>query len=296
RNAWLAAEYVLLNSFVGSRPQAWGAVTYLLVLAAGVWMLWRRAPWRAGLMAGILAGTLAASVVERYPIAPRMLIFAVPTLAALMAAGLGGLAERVRHPAGRWLFLVVAIGWTVVPLERVIRRPYRTDGVRQLAAELQRQGRPDLPVYLYAGVVPTWAFYTTDWANPDTARLGFLARIGSPGGPAFHNALGRGRPVVAEGANLTIRYRDHIELVGTPPGTQFRELTRRSQRWPDPGWADNEAARVRATGAPQFWVVSANSGVEQPMVLHRAFLTAGARPVFERTERNALLRRYRFPE
>jgi dolichyl-phosphate-mannose-protein mannosyltransferase len=295
RNAWLASEYLLLNSFVGSRPQPWGTIVFLLLLAAGVWVLRRREPWRAGLVGGLLLAALTASALGRFPIAPRMLIFAVPAMAVLLAAGLGGITQGVRRPWGVVMFVLVAIGWAIVPLEWTIRRPYRTDGVRQLAAEVERQGEPDVPIYLYSGVVPTWAFYTTDWSNPDTARLNFLARVGSPGGPGFHNARGRGQSVSGEGTDLTVRHRERLELVGTPPGTQFRELTRWSQKWPDPGWAENEVARVRAIGAPEFWVVSANSGLEQPMVLHRAFLTAGARRVFHHEEKNGRLSRYRFP-
>jgi hypothetical protein len=145
--------------------------------------------------------------------------------------------------------------------------------------------------------VPSWAFYTTRWAAPDTARLRFLARVAGPGGPAFHNAPGRGRRVAAgEGDALSWCVGgERVELIGLAPGMQAGPFGVFSPRGADSGWAEREAERIAAVADRDAWLVLATVYPTTGPALLGALQRCGAEQIETWAERGAELYRYRFP-
>jgi hypothetical protein len=113
------------------------------------------------------------------------------------------------------------------------------------------------PIYVHPGALPAWAFYTTDWAAPDTARLAFLSRIGSSGGGAFENAPSRGA-VIGEGEGLIRTYRGRKEIFGVPVGLQLHAFLGRTKALPDSGWTEHEIRRIRSEADSAVWLLLAH--------------------------------------
>ncbi len=258
------------------------ALVLTTVLLGALW-LWRRVGLWASLLLGVsLLALLAASTIKAFPIAPRLVLFSVPFVVVLGTAGIAGVLERFVHPALRAPVLALATGLLVaagIPRDGrwAMRRTQRTD-VRSLIEEWRRSRRVGEPVYVNARGLPYWGFYTTDWTDPDTMRLGTLVRLSESGGQAFENAATRGHAVRDEGANLVLHGR-WTELVGLPTGRQLRSARGLSQAEPDPGWAANEAARIVAAGGGKAWVMFFYSVDAAQIHLGRELLRRGARVV-----------------
>src|SRR4051794_38511150 len=95
--------------------------------------------------------------------------------------------------------------------------------MRELAGRYARRHQAGEPVYVLGRAIPQWAFYTTRWSAPDTARLACFARAGSSGGPGFENAPSRRAGVaVDEGAELQCRSAEEVTLVGLPSGMEYQ--------------------------------------------------------------------------
>ncbi len=242
---------------------------------------------RVGLWAAVLLGVpllalVAASTVKAFPIAPRLVLFAVPFVVVLGAAGTAGVLERLVRPACRGPVLGLATGLLVaagIPSDGrwAMRRTQWTD-VRSLIQQWRRSRGVGEPVYVNARGIPYWIFYTTDWPDPDTTRLATLVRLTESGGPAFENAATRGHAVLDEAANLVLHGR-WTELVGLPTGRQLRSARDLSQAEPDQGWAANEATRILAAGGEKSWVMFFYSVDAAEIPLRRELERRGARVV-----------------
>jgi len=203
---------------------------------------------------------VGASLVGAYPIAGRLMLFSVPLLVIAVAAGV---AQLIAGP-GRAAKVAVAVLLGPIVLAGQLRNVVRADDpsreghLRPAVELLERALRPGEPVYVAAGALPAWTFYTTDWARPDTVRLARMAREGSSGGRAFENAPSRGRIVAGEGADLVFSFRDGVELLGTPDGAPVRAGHPR-RGLPDSGWATSEALRMQHAAHPTVWFVSTTS-------------------------------------
>ncbi len=243
-----------------------------------------------------LVAALSAAAARRYPVSPRLFLFAAPLVILSLVAGLAAARERWPGRGPRWVLSAVVTLWLLTLGGLALKRPYRGKGVRHVAAEFAQQQRGE-PVYVYAGAVPAWAFYTTDWARPDTARLRFLAGVAGAGGSAFHNAPSRGRPVAPdEGDGLWVCTGGRLEVIGLPTGIQARERTGFSQRGADSGWAAREAERIAAVARSDVWLVFANIYPTTLPDLQEALRRRGGELVAAREERGAKLYRYRFTE
>lgn len=237
-------------------------VTALILTTLWVGAL-RAARWRTGLGGWLLTGPIlvsaAASLVRLYPFATRTMLFAAPLFYLLAGLGLDGMIRgalgRVGIAAGALSgAALIAIPGTLVFHE--IDRTLSMEDVRTLVRRLRVERRPQDVTYLSAGALPTYAFYTTDWAAPDTARLSMFERAGHAGGPAFQNAGSRGHAVEAtEGQALTWQGREGLELVGVPTGIEANAI-KIIGTTPDTGWAEHEATRIRdAMGRGDAWVL-----------------------------------------
>src|SRR5207245_2557416 len=122
------------------------------------------------------------------------------------------------------LAVIVVVAWLAVVAEAAATRRRLAPDVPSLVPLLRRAPPPATPVYVLANALPMWAFYSTDWAAPDTSRLRWLARLAGPGGPAFHNAPARGRPRADEAATLVGHWGARTEIIGLATGMPTRDL------------------------------------------------------------------------
>jgi hypothetical protein len=269
---------------------------------AGIWR--RRGPDYAILIAGPLAAAFGASALGQYPIAARLVLFAAPLLAIMLATGLVMLAERIERlwPRLHSRWLVMAFLYPSVIVTAVLTFVPPPDwGVRglevgPLAEDFQLRSRGE-PIYVFARVTPPWVFHTTDWSRPDTARLAWVARIAGPDGPGFVNGASRGRRVPGEADSLVYRQAGRVELFGTPSGSQGRMGTGYTPPRPDPGWAETEAQRIRDASRPYAWLVMsdfAHPGLDERAALMTAVDDAGGEVVYTRETADAVLYRLRF--
>ena len=230
-----------------------------------------------------------------YPIAPRLVLFCVPLLMIVVAAGLVVvLTSPLRIPkivASGLLLVVIAAG----QLRNVVLvdDPYREEHLRPAVEFWRKATRPGEAVYVTAGALPGWAFYTTDWQAPDTARLARMAREGSSGGPAFENAPSRKRPIDGDGAELAFALGSGVELLGIADGAPVH-IGRWRRSPPDSGWARSEAKRIRAAARPTAWVIG-TPWFGRGTLLDDALRSLGAVRLDAFVEGGTVAARYQFP-
>jgi len=267
---------------------------WALIIAGAAHVARGRGTPVAPLLTVPLAAALVVSAMQRYPVSQRTFLYAAPLVMVLLAGGVSAIRARWPSPpvtraigalVGLWLLTLNVLG---------INRPRRREGMRQLVGELRHRGTGGVPVYLFAGAVPMWTFYATDWRAPDHDRLEFIARVASSGGTAFVNAPSRGRLVTAgEGDELVLCKAGAIELIGLAPGIQAREVTGFLQPRPDSGWAEREAERIVGAARPDIWLVFASAYLTTLPDLLAALRARGAVQVEAREWRSAKLYRYR---
>ena len=296
--AWDYLARLPLESFGRTR------VVFLLYVAAWALLAWGAAhiAQRRGVAAALLltvpiAAALVASVLRRYPVAPRLFLYAAPLVMVLIVAGLSAIRARLATPlSGRVMGAVAMLLVVTLATQAANRvaRPFRYEGMRQLVAEVRSRGEPNVPVYVYAGAIASWTFYATDWRAPDRERLAWIARAASLGGPAFANAPGRGRRVGAhEGEALVRCSNGSVELLGLQTGIHAQNYTGFLQLQADTGWAEREAERIAAAARPDIWLVFANAYRDSDADLLAALRARGAQQVEAREWRAAQLYRYR---
>jgi hypothetical protein len=252
------------DPLVDRRPfQPWVAIATVLAVGAmlaGVRRLARERGWPAvWWLGGPFMLALSASAAGQFPIAPRLVLFALPGLVVLAAGGVGALVELVPS-ARRAVAGLVATALILIPLEfaSIVRSlalepPGYFEG---LIGELRQRRQPGEPVYIFSRSLPAWIWYTTDWAMPDSARVRYLAALARAGGPGFENMPSRGRVREEETDMLLYRSVAGPELLGLPSGMEWREVETYVTPAPDTGWAELEAARIERAARPSVWVVA----------------------------------------
>lgn len=252
-----AFRSVLVAPFAGPEP-GYSTKPFVLLAAAGaVLVLWRRGWSTAVLIGGPFLTLFIASAFHKYPIAPRLTVFLSPLVlmlcATVPAAVLGWLGRWQRHG-----HLALVAGAVLLGGRTGKQMVWRTTGewnARTLVRALQESPGSE-PAYVYAGAIPMYAFYSTDWHQPDRARLAFVARATRADGPAFTNLLPRGRPVVCAGDELVTRHQGRLELWGLGAGIRVVAPVRAWPQVTDTGWAANEVRRMWETGAERINVLS----------------------------------------
>ena len=270
------------------------SIAIALVLGIGVRRLVRTVGQSGRVIVlGPLLLALLASTLKLYPISARTMMFYLPTLIALAAAGVEECAGRIRSPLIRWAVIVAAC----LPLARIaygeLTNPDPREHLRPLVASLRARRQPEEPVYIFAGAIPAWAMYTTDWKSPDMERLDYLRRIAGAGGPAFENAPSRGRAVRDEGSGLTYHGPLGLEVYGIPGGLEFRVFGL-TNPVPDVGWSENEARRIRQVANPGVWLIFSHFYGPEGILL-RALEAMGAQLEYSDFRDGAALVHYAFP-
>jgi 4-amino-4-deoxy-L-arabinose transferase-like glycosyltransferase len=270
------------------------SIVIALILVIGVRRLARTTgiPGSILVLAPLILAFLA-SMMQMYPISARTTMYYMPTLIILVAAGVEELTGRLRAQIFRRAVLVavcIPLAWISIG---ELKDSDPRENLQPLVASLQSRRRTFEPVYVFAGAIPAWAMYTTDWNSPDTRRLDYLRRITRAGGPAFENAPSRGRPVRDEGSELT--YPAHgggLELYGIPDGLEARVFGITNPR-PDPGWAENEARRIRRVANPGVWLILSHFYGPEGILL-RALEAEGGHLTYHDFRNGAALLRYEF--
>lgn len=292
------AANLLVSPFMPAQRNS-AAALFAVGFAGGVVALVARRKWSTlVLLLTPVVALVAATVVGKYPVATRLLLFLAPVVFILYGVAFAALADLA--PA-RWrgaAFAVLMAGlllWRGPSAVMYVVHPPRIEDSRELVASLQRQDA-GAPVYVYGNGAPAWTFYTTDWSAPDTARLRWMARMTSSTGPAFGNRASRGHAVGHEGDSLTYRYRGRVEVIGLGSGAEVRNGIDRMETDPDPGWAANEARRLLDAANPYGWVFIAAQARSEVTALFAAFQHDGATIDRMQTRNQALIYRVRRPE
>jgi hypothetical protein len=261
-----------------------GLVAGVAAWLAGLAVVARRKPAYALLLGGPPLLTAIASVLGLYPFAGRLLLFAVPGVWIAEAAAVNWGVDRLRGivaqiatwsgaarragstprgvvawPAAACLLLAV-LTWQ--DAWGFLRSPdlWPVDPTRELFDTVrERAARGHATVYVHARAAAPWVYATTDWRDPDLARLArYRAFSGAVDAPAFEN-LARERAVVpGDGEPLVLRAGDRVELIGLAAGIHHQHIGRPSPFVPSPGWAEEEARRLLAAADPEVWLVASH--------------------------------------
>ena len=265
----------------------------LLFVAGGAWLLKCHGWSTLVLVAGPPAVAACASIVGAFPVSLRLTLFAAPLVQLLLVAGLDRLILRLPedHARRAWVLAgsVLAIPLLAISLLQA-RGGSPSEDVRTLVEELSRRRRGE-PVYISAGSVPPWAYYSTDWNAPDFRRLDFLARIAGAGGAAFENAPSRKLVGQGEGDGLEYRTASGLELYGLATGIEWTPSLGPLKRSPDAGWIEGEARRIESLDARAAWVLMSRTvGTEGE--LRQELERRGADATYAKELDNATLVRY----
>jgi hypothetical protein len=269
------------------------AVVVLLLLAVGARWLLKRHGWSIVLLVTTpLVAAIGASLLGVYPVSLRLMLFAAPLVQLLVVSGLQALTERLDDPSARrgWVLAgsTLTLPLLAISLLQVGRDP--PEDVRALTHELARLRRRE-PTYVFAGSVPPWLFYSTDWKAPDVRRLQVVARLAGAGGAAFENAPSRGRVDPAKAVGLTYRSAAGPELYGLATGIEWTPSLGPLKRSTDTGWTDAEADRVASVDGGAVWVLMSHM-VGNEVELLRELGRRGACATYVRQLDNAVLVRY----
>ncbi len=247
------AAWLLTDAMFGPLPEPLVRLRIAVLVAAAalfVWLAGRGFGWIRLVMAASLVTILVViSSLGLYPIHRRLVLFLAPATLTALAAGIVYGLQLVlpRSRARGFVTAVLAVmltGWLYLgpggPPGRVLSR---ISGVHLAVA------RPDsAAILITADAGPRWAYYTTNWLQPDTSRLRWFARELSWGGAAFRDT--RDPAVLADPRIPPL----------SPPGATREFLARpsgaahtRSGR-PGPGWAAAEIGRLAEHAVGELWV------------------------------------------
>ena len=294
--AWDILQRLPTQAFTGDAPQVAALFLCWVTAVAGAVLLRRTHGAKLWVLLGPIGAALVASAVRRYPVAPRLFVFAAPLVVVVLAAGVE--AAWRRWPAGgnfRAVSALVALWLVILAAMSVNIRRLWAPPTRPLIARLSGLATAE-PVYLYAGAVPAWLFYATDWKRGrDTALARQVEATQAWNGHAFHNAPGRGRAVAdTEGAGLVFRWGPHPLIVGLSTGISWREGQWLSQMRPDTGWGEREAARIDAVTDSTAWLLFTQTYRREIPTLLRSLEMRQGRVVDSLGSRGAYLYRVRF--
>jgi hypothetical protein len=295
--AWAILRRVPTEPFLVDAPIPALAILLWVVAGLGIWSLGRRDGAVLALVAGPLVALFLASALRRYPIAPRVCLFAAPLTFLIYAEAWG---RAFAFPPASWprrTAVVAAVVWLLVLATLTMIRPVGGLPTRLQAEEFERRAAPGEPVYVFAGAIPTWTRYTTDWDAVDRPSLAKVLASQELNGGAFHNAPSRGRAVGdSAGEALVLVVKGRTEVLGLAPGIQWREdVGYSSPRTPDANWGEREIARLRAVTDSTAWIAVAHDQGVASRALLGPIAVAGGRAVFRWNALGTSLVRYRFP-
>lgn len=259
----LAARVFRAAASVAATPLRWEGSLAAAAAGVGAWacglvVMGRRSRTGLVLLAAPVAFSAAASVAGAYPLSDRLAFFAAPT--AMIAMGVA--LDAVVRPAGTAAGAALLALWVGSDGVRVVRSPGSLEPARELFRGVAAAAdSAHAPVYVFARAVPAWLYATSEWRSPDRARLDrYVALAGNVRSPAHENFARDGAVLAGTGDSLVVRAMrgGREELVGLAPGVRYRVVGPTSRDGPSPGWAREEARRIRAAARPAAWVVASH--------------------------------------
>lgn len=132
-------------------------------VAAGLGACWcYRHPWSAFLLLSPIVVAFAAAVVGVYPFAGRLLLFAIPIVVLILAAG-AGVAWRPTERSGASAGVLVAAALLIVTsinLVRWLAAPQKED-IRHVLATMHPHLAPRDVIYVHNRAAHAFAYYTS---------------------------------------------------------------------------------------------------------------------------------------
>jgi hypothetical protein len=227
----------------------------MLLVAIAAWRLLRGGSGRIlALLLGPLALAFLAYLVRQYPFTARVLCFAAPGFVVLVAMGMVSVTRHLRPvlvAAAVAAFLVPAAYYSAMEMrdpghsQTYARPAIDSVGTRRLASE---------PIYVSSDAIPVWLYYTTDWSNPDLARIRNGARVYLSGVTGQRPA---GEPVI-----LHYNRTPYNEVYGGYSGAA-REVIQVQATPVLPGWGDSEMNRLKSATQSCAWVFYMNFSVPE---------------------------------
>lgn len=296
--AWDIVQRLPTQVFTGDAPQLFALILCWFAAVAGVWHVSRTQGARVWVLLGPVAFALVASMFRRYPVAPRLFLFAAPFVAVALAAGVERGRMRVASGPSRFVLDAVLVLWMLtIGVLSVNTSRLWAPPIRPLIQDLRRERVDHEPLYVFSGAVPAWLFYSTDWDDPsDTSFAMTVAAAERWDGNAFQNAPSRGHAVAdTEGGRLIGLRNGSPVIIGLATGIAWREGQWLSQLQPDSGWAGREAERIdRATDSTSWLLFSQLARREVPLLIH-ALAARHGQVIQEQGSRGAFLYHVRFP-
>jgi hypothetical protein len=264
--------------------ERWVSWVFAAVATVGAIALIRsRSRWESVLLFGPVVLLAAASALGRYPASARLVLFVMPVFYLSVAAGASVILAVVGSE--RRQFVAGALVGPLLGLQGAMALRYLRDcpaieNTRGMVALLGPVAGGPQVVYVQAGALPAWAFYSTDWRRPNFVRLARYAALGASDGGSFENAYSRGRVAPGEGWDLQLTSGNRLELAGVPAGVWHRPRVPGAGKV-DVGWVDNEIGRMRRAAGCRgvAWVLTSHStGADS--VLIAGLRAAGDRATF----------------
>jgi hypothetical protein len=237
-----------------------------LLFGGGVLYLWNRHGKPAVVLftAPALA-VLAAASIDKWVLTPRLMLFMAPLTIVVLSMGASLACNRIGPRSRTQAFLLLVLALLLSPVKYaawLILHPQQ-DTIREEVRDAMAKTKPGDLIYLYAGAIPGWIFYSEDWSAPDWARVRALCGAMERIGPNPGNNASREHPVEHEGFDLNFPFRGRQVLFGISSGAQGNSTGYHGER-PDPGWAGNEADRILAI--PPWTVLVLVSQLRAPVV------------------------------
>jgi 4-amino-4-deoxy-L-arabinose transferase-like glycosyltransferase len=242
REATRLIEAAFLPYVEGSALTVAASIGVALTAIGVVYVGRRHGVSRAVLLVTPLALAGLASLLRRYPLEPRLFLFAVPPLALLLLEGVSAFEVR-RAPTLRLVGFAALFGISVLSASwRLVRRPMHREETRTVVEEYERKTRGE-PVLIFGHGIKSWVYYTLDWNRMDSTRLQWPKRAGTPLVGNQGVAYGAGLP----GAGMPVRA----------------------------GWDAEGAERTRQVASPCAWLFFAHYREPQVDTLIDAIAEAG---------------------
>jgi hypothetical protein len=170
--AWVVHHFFLLFEKPGGFGGEFGLAGFAGVCFLVGALALAKHDWR--LVAALLLPLLFAMIASgfrKYPFAGRLMLFVVPLLIPLVAAGAIAMAERLRDLGSfAWWLIVGAVCLGSVGECNTLRKsPLHSEDTRELIGELWQQWQPGDRVYVYYGAVPAFAYYHLRYPFPREA-------------------------------------------------------------------------------------------------------------------------------